>query len=259
METVLITGATSGIGLEFAKIFAKNNYNLVLVGRNEEKLEKLKNDIEADYSVTVDTIQRDLSVENSGDYVYERCEQKGLVVDILVNNAGFGDYGYFLETDWNKEKEMMHLNMLTLTELTKLFTKKMVEDDRKGKVLNVASTAAFLPGPLMSVYYATKAYVLSFSQAIANEFKDKGIKVSVLCPGPTESNFQNKADMRKSKLVTDRKLPTSYEVALYGYNSLMKGKVVAIHGFMNKVMMFIIRFLPRKLTVSLVRQMSEQK
>jgi short-subunit dehydrogenase len=161
----------------------------------------------------------------------------------LINNAGFGDFGMFLETDWNKEAQMIQLNITALTQLTKLYLKEMVKRG-SGKIMNVASTAAFQSGPTMAVYYATKAYVLSFSEAIDNEVRDKGVTVTALCPGATESGFQAAAAMEESNLVKGRKLPTSKEVAEYGYESMMKGRTVAIDGFMKKIILpFSILFI----------------
>jgi short-subunit dehydrogenase len=257
MALALITGASNGIGLELAKIHASKGDNLVLVARNVTKLNELKNTWEKQYKVSVHTIEKDLSKPNAAKEVYDETTAKGLQVDYLINNAGFGDFGMFYETDWNKELQMINLNITTLTQFTKLYLQDMVKR-RSGKIMNVASTAAFQSGPTMAVYYATKAYVLSFSEAIDNEVRDKGITLTTLCPGATESGFQAAAAMEESALVKGKKLPTSQEVAEYGYQSMMKGKTVAIHGLMNWIMANSVRFTPRALVVKITRKIQDK-
>ncbi|HEX7414176.1 MAG TPA: SDR family NAD(P)-dependent oxidoreductase, partial [Bacteroidia bacterium] len=183
--------------------------------------------------------------------------QQNIKVDYLINNAGFGDFGMFYETDWNKELHMINLNITTLTQFTKLYLKEMVQR-KSGKIMNVASTAAFQPGPTMAVYFATKAYVLSFSEAIGNEVRDKGVTVTALCPGATESGFMAAAAMEESKLFKGKKIPTSREVAEYGYIAMINGKSVAIHGLMNYIMANAVRFVPRNWVVNLVRKIQEK-
>lgn len=256
-KTALITGASSGIGYELARIFAREKYNLVLVARNEKKLHEIAEGLTKSHNVQVDVLAKDVSILASATEIYDLLTQKGIAVDVLVNNAGFGDFGFFTDTKWEKELEMINLNITALTALTKLFVVDMVKR-KSGKILNVASTASFQPGPLMAVYYATKAYVLSFSEAISNELNGTGVTVTALCPGPTESGFQAAADMKDSKLVKGKKLPTSQQVAEYAYKALMSGKVVAVHGMMNKIMAQSVRFSPRAVVRSLVRAMSER-
>jgi len=256
-KTALITGASSGIGLELAKIHASKGGHLVLVARSKDKLENLKNELEQQYGSQVTIIAKDLSKPEAPKEVYDQLKQDSIRIDYLFNNAGFGDYGFFHETDWDKEAQMIDLNVRTLTHFTKLFTKDMV-NQKFGKIMNVASTASFQPGPLMSVYYATKHYVLAFSEGIANELKGTGVTVTALCPGPTASGFQDAAAMNDSKLVKGVKMPSSKEVAGYGYRSLEKGKVVAIHGFMNKMMAESSRFMPRSIVRSVVRKVQEK-
>ncbi len=253
-KTVLITGASSGIGLEFAKIFAKNGYDLVLVARNTAKLQGLAAELAPTKS---EIISMDLSDPHAPKKLFEIVTALGLEVDTLINNAGFGDFGNFHESDWTKQAQMLQLNINTLTELTHLFVKPMVAR-KNGKILNVASTASFQPGPLMSVYYATKHYVLAFSEAIAEELAPLGITVTTLCPGATASGFQSAAAMEESSLVKGKKLPSSEEVALYGYKALQKGKIVAIHGAMNYLMANSVRFTPRKMVLKIVRKMQEK-
>ena len=177
-------------------------------------------------------------------------------IDYLINNAGFGDYGLFYESDWDKQERMINLNMLALTQLTHLFLPDMLKR-KSGKIMNVASTAAFQPGPLMSVYYASKAYVLFFSEAIANELEGTGVTVTALCPGPTKSGFQKAANVEHSKMLNAKSIPTSKKVAEYGYKAMMKGKHVAVHGFMNKELTFFSRRAPKKFILKTVRRMNE--
>ena len=257
MATALITGASNGIGLELAKIHAAKGDQLVLVARNKSKLDELKIELEKTYKISVYTIGKNLSAMNAGQEVFDETSKQQIQIDYLINNAGLGDFGMFVETDWNKEAQMIQLNITALTQLTKLYLKEMVNRG-SGKIMNVASTAAFQSGPTMAVYYATKAYVLSFSEAIDNEVRDKGVTVTALCPGATESGFQAAAAMEESNLVKGRKLPTSKEVAEYGYESMMNGKTVAIHGFMNYLLANSVRFIPRAMVVKVTRKLQDK-
>jgi short-subunit dehydrogenase len=253
-ETALITGASSGIGLELAKLLTGKNYNLVLVARSIDKLKELA----AQHTHSkIYVIGKDLSTENAAQEIFDELTANNIHVDVLINNAGFGDYSFFSESNWQKQKDMINLNIMALTHLTHLFLPPMIKN-KKGRVLNVASTAAFQPGPTMSVYYATKAYVLHFSEAIANELEGTGVTVTALCPGATESNFQNAADLHESKLVKGKKLPSSKEVADYAYQAMTKGKPVAIHGLFNYIQANVIRFLPRTLVTRMVRQVQDK-
>jgi len=257
MATALITGASSGIGLELAKVHASKGGNLVLVARNLSKLNALKTELESTYKVKVYTICKDLSANNAAKEVYDETSEQKIQVDYLINNAGFGDFGLFAELDWNKQWQMINLNITTLTHFTKLYLQDMVKRGN-GKIMNVASTAAFQSGPTMAVYYATKAYVLSFSEAVNNEVSNKGVTVTTLCPGATESGFQAAAAMEESNLVKGKKLPSSKAVALYGYAAMLKGKAVAIHGFMNYLLANSVRFMPRALVVKVTRKMQDK-
>jgi short-subunit dehydrogenase len=256
-NTALITGASNGIGLELAKVHASKGGDLVLVARNKTKLDELKAELESQFKVSVYTIGKDLSANNSAQEVYDEITKQNIQIDYLINNAGFGDFGMFAETEWNKELQMINLNITTLTQFTKLYLQDMVKR-KSGKIMNVASTAAFQSGPTMAVYYATKAYVLSFSEAVDNEVSGKGVTVTTLCPGATESGFQAAAAMEESNLVKGKKLPTAKEVAEYGYSSMMKGKTVAIHGMMNWIMAHSVRFTPRALVVKLTRKIQDK-
>jgi short-subunit dehydrogenase len=257
MATALITGASNGIGLELAKIHASKGDDLVLVARNIKRLDELKAEILKQYKVNIYNINKDLSLPDAAQEVYDETKKQNIRIDYLINNAGFGEFGMFTETDWNKELQMINLNITALTQFTKLFLKDMVQR-RSGKIMNVASTAAFQSGPTMAVYFATKAYVLSFSEAIANEVSNQGVTVTILCPGATESGFQAAAAMEDSGLVKGRKLPTSKEVAEYGYAAMMKGKTVAIHGLMNYIMANSVRFVPRSFVVKLTRKIQDK-
>jgi uncharacterized protein len=256
-NTALITGASNGIGLELARVHASKGGDLVLVARNKSKLDELKAELETQFKVSVLTIGKDLSATDSAREVYDETTRQNIQIDYLINNAGFGDFGMFVETDWRKELQMINLNITTLTQFTKLYLKDMVKR-RSGKIMNVASTAAFQSGPTMAVYYATKAYVLSFSEAVDNEVSDKGVTITTLCPGATESGFQAAAAMEESNLVKGKKLPTSKEVAQYGYAAMMKGKTVAIHGMINYLMANSVRFSPRALVVKLTRKIQDK-
>lgn len=248
MATALITGASSGIGLELARIFAQHKHDLILVARSEDKLNALKTELGEQVTTTV--IAMDLSDPAAPQALYNAVENAKLNVDFLINNAGFGDFGKFKDNDWAKEQQMIQLNITALTELTKLFMPHLL--DNKGRIMNVASTAAFQPGPYMAVYYATKAYVLSFSEALAHELKPCGVSVTALCPGPTESGFQDAAEMNHSKLVKGKSMPSSAVVAEYGYNAMMSGKRVAVQGVINKVLSQSVRFTPRRVMTSVV-------
>lgn len=253
LKNALITGASGGIGLELSKQFAQGGYGLVLVARSAEKLEQLASDLRDQYGVNVTVITKDLAKPAAPDELYQELRAKGIQIDVLVNNAGFATYGKFTEIALQTELQEMQLNMVTLTHLSKLFTKDMVARG-SGKVLNVASTAAFQPGPLMAVYSATKAYVLSFSDALANELKGTGVTVTALCPGPTESGFQARADMEDSKFIQNTSLMSATEVAKAGYEALLAGKAVVVPGVMNQLGTFVPRLLPREMVTRIVRR-----
>ena len=249
--TALVTGASGGIGFELAEILAREGKDLVLVARSHDKLVKIAADLHKKFKVAVEVIACDLSAAGSCAGVYEQVKQKKLHVDILVNNAGFGDWGYFVHSDPSKQEAMIQLNIAALTQLTRLFLPEMVKR-RKGRIMNVASTAAFQPGPLMAVYFATKAYVLSFSCALAYEVKDKGVTVTCLCPGPTASGFQaaaNTADLRLNEGVG---MASSKDVAEYGYRAMIAGQRVAVYGILNKISTLSVRFIPQAFLLKIV-------
>ncbi len=248
----LITGASSGIGYEFAKIFAKNGHNLVLSARSKNILEDLAAELTKFHGVKVHVLEADLSNPEECRRLEAFCQNNELVIENLVNNAGVGDNVAFADSDWKKQEQMMHLNIESLVKLTHMFLPKMIEM-KKGGILNVASTAAFQPGPYMAVYYATKSFVLSFSEALNEELKGTGVHVTTLCPGPTRSGFQATANMDKAALFKLLNIPSSPAVAEYGYRSFEKKKAVAIHGFMNKIMVQSLRLTPRFLILKIVR------
>jgi uncharacterized protein len=256
-NTALITGSSSGIGRELAKIHAKTGGNLVLVALGKVSLDELKKDLEEKYKVKVYTIEKDLTVSGAVDEVFEELKNQKISVDYLINNAGIGDFGHFAGCNWIKQEKMIDLNITALVHLTRLFLPAMIEKG-SGKILNVASTSAFQPGPTMSVYFASKAFVLSFSEAIANEVKDKGVTVTALCPGSTETGF-HAVVMGDSKLLKERKKSSPADVAEFGYRAMMKGKTVAVHGFKNRIMAASVRFFPRSLVVNAARRVQEKK
>ena len=256
-KNALITGSSDGIGMELAKVHAEKGDNLVLVARSKNKLDELKKELEEQHKVAVYTIVKDLSVPNAAREVYDELKKQNISVDYLINNAGLGDFGFFAVSDWNKQEKMINLNITALTQFTRLILPDMIKQG-SGKIMNVASTAAFQPGPTMSVYFATKAYVLSFSEAVNNEVVDKGVTVTALCPGSTESGFHN-AVIDNRKLLKKRKIPSARSIAEYGYRVMIKGKAVAIPGLKNAIIANAIRFIPRSLAVRAARKMQEKK
>jgi hypothetical protein len=246
-----VTGASSGIGLELARVLARENYNLVLVARSGDKLEALAGELRKRHSVDVLPITMDLWEPDAPDRIFAQLLEAVVTVDLLVNSAGFTVFGRFVETDWRKEAELLQVNIVALTRLTKLFLPGMVERGW-GRVLNLASTAAFQPGPLMALYYASKAYVLYFSEALYAELEGTGVSVTALCPGPTESGFQKRGEMEGSRLVAGRRLMSARSVANAGYRALMKGKAVLVPGRSYWLFAQSVRFMPRSLVRRLI-------
>jgi uncharacterized protein len=256
-RTALITGSSTGIGYEFAGIHAEQGDNLVLVARNKCRLDELKGILQEKHGIKVYTIEKDLSLSGASGEVFDELKGQKITIDYLVNNAGFGDISLFSESDWNKQESMINLNVTALTHLSRLFLPGML-DRGFGKILNVASTASFQPGPTMSVYFATKAYVLSFSEAINEEVRTHGVTVTALCPGSTESGFQATA-LGEGRKARERRLPSAREVAEYGHKAMMKGKAVAIPGLRNAFMATAVRFIPRSLVVKAAKKIQENK
>ncbi len=256
--TALITGGASGIGLELAKLMARDSYNLVLIDQSKE-LTDVKNELlNINPYINIKTIIKDLTEPGAADNIYEELEKDGITIDVLINNAGLGHFGEFSESDWETELTMLKLHVISLTHMTKLFLKGMLERKR-GKIMNVASMAAFQPSPLMSVYFASKAYILHFSEAIANEVKGSGVTVTVLCPGATKTNFQKTINTGMPDYADKGWVYTTPRaVAEYGYKAMNRGKVVAIHRFVNYLTANLIRLLPRNTVTNLTRRIQEK-
>ena len=255
-KTALITGASSGIGYELALLFARDSFDCILVARSHDKLSELATRLEREHHVKTLVIAKDLARTTAIDEIFEEVTAASLTVDALVNNAGFTVYGPFVETDMQAELDMLQVNVVAVTALTKLFLKGMVER-RSGRILNLASTAAFVPGPLMAVYYATKAYVLSFSQALRNELRGTGVSVTVLAPGATRTGFQERGSIENARLFR-RGVADASAVALAGYRGLMAGKLLVIPGFGNKLLPLAVRLSPRQVVTRISRRLLEQ-
>ncbi len=252
--TALITGASSGIGLELAKLAAADGNDLVLVARRKDRLNEIKNELEKKHRVNVRVLTDDLSDPAAPKRIVNQLTKQKLSVDILINNAGVGVVGSFADTDWAKEAAMLQVNMLALTELTKFLLPAMLKR-KQGRILNVSSVAAFVPGPGMAIYYATKAYVQSFSEALAEELAGTGVTVTALCPGPTSSEFAQAAGIGSGSGLFRRNLPTSAAVAAIGYQAMLQGKRIAIAGLDNQLNRFAVRFLPSWLITSYIRRL----
>lgn len=255
--TALITGASGGIGEEIARLFAEDGHELVLVARSLEKLVLLGGELGMGHNVATRVIVSDLSRPEAPQEIFDELKAAGVHVDVLVNNAGFGSYGQFAETDLRRELDLLQVNIAALTHLTKLFLPAMIERKR-GYVMNVASTAAFQPGPLMAVYYASKAYVLHFTEAIANELQGTNVVVSALCPGPTETGFVAAAGMEQSKLF-ERGAMTARAVAVEGYRGLFAGTTVVIPGARNNLTARLVGLAPRSWVTKVVRRIQERR
>lgn len=244
MKTVLITGASGGIGKEFAEIFSKQNYNLVLVARSKNKLEQLATKFEKENSIRATVLAMDLSKSNSAMKLYSEVSDRKIRIDILINNAGFGNYGHFTNSDFDKISDMIRLNITSLTELTHLFVQEMKKNNNS-KILNIASTASFQPVPKFAVYGASKSYVLNFTEALHYELKGTSVSVSVLCPGPTSTGFGKVANMEGSRLIKSKQMNAKI-VAEIGYKGLMKNKMTIIPGFKNKVLAVLSNMTPSR-------------
>lgn len=256
MKTALITGASGGIGEAIAHYFADDKYDLILVARSSDKLAQVAQELKRNNAINVRIITKDLSKWD--DVVSLVEELRNEQIHFLVNNAGFGDFGLFHEADWGKTQQMINLNITALTYLTKALLPGMLQREG-GHVLNVASTASFLPGPYMAVYYASKSYVLHFSEALAEELKGTGVKVTALCPGPTASGFQSAAKMTESRLVKGKKLTSANRVAAFGYKAMLRGQRVAIPGLFNVLTSITPRLLPRRLVTMAVGIIQRKK
>jgi short-subunit dehydrogenase len=253
--TALITGASGGIGYELAKLFAKGHHNLVLVARNGPRLAVVADELQRQFGVSVKTVAIDLAEPSAPESLFAQLQK--VPVDILVNNAGYGQFGEFSDVPLEESLGQIQLNITALTALTRLFLGPMLER-RSGRIMNVASTAGFQPGPLMAVYYATKAYVISFSEALANELADKGVTVTCLCPGATETGFASRAGNDKTRLFKSLRPMDAKTVARIGYHGLLKGKTLVIPGVRNWLVAESVRFSPRKVVTAVSRWVSER-
>lgn len=254
----LITGASSGIGKEFAYIHAERGGDMVIVARREEKLNELKAEIESKHGVSVTVIAKDLSLPEASREIYDAVKAAGIEIDYLINNAGFGGRGKFHEREWETDLTMLNLNVVALTALTRFFLPDFVARN-SGKILNVSSTAALMPGPLQAVYFATKAYVTSFSNAIAEELHDTNITVTALMPGATETEFASTANMEETSLFQNSPKFTARAVAEDGYNAMLEGNLNIIAGVTvgQRVVMAMAPLMPKKMVLAQVRQMQE--
>jgi uncharacterized protein len=243
----LITGASTGIGYELSQLFAKDGYHLILVARNISKLNEVEKELEIKYSIAVETFQMDLSKEDTPELLYSEIKKNNWTIDVLVNNAGIGVNGCFHESPLKDQMEMIDLNVNSLVKLTSLFLKDMIQNN-SGKILMIGSTAGFQPGPYMAGYYASKAFVLHFSEALSVELEKTNVSISILCPGPTLTEFHKRAKMLNSNLFRGPFIFSARKVAEIGYKGLMKNKLIIIPGFLNSLMSFLVRFSPRALT-----------
>ena len=255
VKTALITGAASGLGYELSLLLANDGYNLILIDINNDNLQNAKKEIEKSFNCPVSVLKKDLSKPNVAIEIMN--DINNTPIDVLVNNAGFGLFGTFSNTDWEREEAMLHVHILTTTHLTKLVLDGMVKRG-SGKILNMSSLAAFQPGPLMSIYYASKSYLLSFSEAIANELKGTGITVTALCPGPTKTSFQKVVSNNTSENKISFNMACPSKVAQYGYSAMKKGKIVAIPGAINKCLSTVHRFVSREMAAKIVRNIQEK-
>ena len=255
-RTALITGASTGIGLDLARLMARD-FDLIITARDQARLEQVATQLEEQQGNRVHVIPADLAHPQAPARLFAEIESRGLRVDALVNNAGFGAYGAFADANAQTQLEMIQVNITALTHLTRLALTGMLQR-RQGRIMNVASTAGFQPGPLMAVYYATKAYVISFSEAIANELKGSGVTVTCLCPGATETEFAKRADMGESRLFKLGAM-RSEDVARAGYEGMLRGKTLVIPGLKNRVLAQSVRFTPRKVVTAISRSLQERE
>ncbi len=256
-NVAVITGASGGLGAEFARVHAKEGGDLVLIARDYQKLESLRLGLEDYHDISVTLIVKDLTEPNAAKEVFEDIMNKKIKVDILINNAGFGGHGKFNERDLETEKNMIQLNISALTEMTHYFANHMIKNGG-GKILNVSSTASLLPGPLQAVYYATKAYVTSFSQALAEELKDKNITVTTFCPGAVATGFVKTGKLKGVKLFDNAK--PSYPVAVLGYKGMMEGKLLVFNEKkLSFLLNWIIPLLPRWVVLKISRRLMEKE
>ncbi|HYE54348.1 MAG TPA: SDR family oxidoreductase [Chitinophagaceae bacterium] len=253
----LITGGSQGIGYELAKLFAADGFNLILVARSQEDLQQRASELSQQYNVEVIPMAKDLFQPNAAYELYEEVKNRNGLVDVLVNDAGQGQFGLFVEQDIHRLTDIIQLNVISLTVLTHLFLKDMVARNQ-GKILQVASIASELPGPWQAVYHATKAYVLSFTEALVRELKDTNVTMTALQPGATDTDFFNKADMQESRIL-DTKLSDPAKVAKDGYKALMEGDDKIVSGLKNKVMTTMANVMPDSMVAAQMDQMQKPR
>ncbi len=257
-KTALITGASAGFGVEFARLFARHHNDVILTARRSDRLAELAASLEAECDINAHVIVADLAAHDGAQGLFDEVQERGLDVEYLVNNAGFGTFGPFVETDPDESMDLVRVNIAALTELTALFLPAMVER-RSGRVLNVASAAAFQPGPLMATYYASKAYALHFSEALNEELEGTEVSVTALCPGPVMTEFQQVAGMETSGLVLNKRLISIEEVVEAGYEAMMRGKAYVIPGIGPRLLSFGVRFMPRRFVTKFVGRMQAER
>lgn len=253
----LITGATSGIGYEFARLFAGDGYNLVIVARSEDTLEKVASELSTQNGIDVITISKNLFDPNAAREVYDEVKAKGIVVDVLVNDAGQGQWGFFKETDLERDLDIIQLNIVSLVVLTKLFMKDMLQRN-EGKILQLSSVVAETPAPRFAIYAATKAFVQHFSQALINELKDTGVSLTILQPGATETDFFRKAEMETTYEYQEAAHADPAKVAKDGYEALMSGDSRVVSGVKNKVMAAMSNITPDPMNAANMRKHMEE-
>lgn len=256
--TALVTGASAGLGSDLARELASRGWDLLLTARSEGRLAALADELRDAHGVTAYVVPADLSRAEGPDLVADAARELGLDVGFLANNAGFGQFGPYMELDAEEEADQIMVNVMALTRLTRKFLPGMIERG-EGRVLNVASTAAFLPGPLMAVYYATKAYVLSYSLALGEELRDTGVTVTCLCPGPTRTEFQERAGMSRSRLFEVQPVMESEVVTRQGVDAALAGRSLQVTGTLNKLNAFSTRLLPRGLAAKIARRVQSER
>ena len=255
---VLITGASSGIGLELAHQFAKNGYDLILVARRKKLLQTLANELHTKYGSESELIEKDLEEPNAAKEIVAILQRKNISIEILVNNAGFGTFGDYNSSDEETNSRMVQLNITSLMSLTRLLIPSMLKR-KVGKILNVASMAAFQPGPFMAVYYASKSFVLSFSEALSSELEGTGVTVTALCPGPVPTGFQERARVGKALMMKSIMTKSAQFVAEEGYKGTMKGKQIVIPGAINNILVVMGKFMPRKFLIMVVKRIMHKR
>lgn len=255
-KTALITGASRGLGMEFARIYAKHGYDLVITARTSAELTRLKQELEETCHVRVTVLVKDLAKPDAALEIFDFCQENGIAVDVLVNNAGFGDYGKFIEAKWQKQADMVQVNIVTVMQLTYCFAPEMVKR-KHGRIINLASVASFSAGPKMSIYYASKAFVRSFSEAVAEELKGTGVTVTAVCPGPTDTGFKKAAGLDYSKMFTIFKPANAKKVAEAGVRASEKGRVLNYSTLSVKLGNIGARLVPRSISRKFAMKVNE--